>query len=49
LAEDIAAATCVENALRSIQISEAGLTEEEEVVRSCDSEAWLVIVVLGAN
>jgi hypothetical protein len=45
VAEDIAIATCVENTLRSVQMSKAGLTEEE-VVRACDAEAWLVIVVL---
>jgi hypothetical protein len=45
VAEDIAVATCVENTLRSVQMSEAGLTEEE-VVGACDCEAWLVIVVL---
>jgi hypothetical protein len=45
VAEEIAVATCVENALKSVRMSEAGLTEEE-VVGACDSDAWLVTVVL---
>src|SRR5262249_18259912 len=45
VAEEIAVATCVENTLRSVQMSEAGLTEQE-VVGACDCESWLVIVVL---
>jgi hypothetical protein len=45
VAEDIAVATCVENTLRSVKMSETGLTEQE-VVGACDCQAWLVIVVL---
>lgn len=45
VAEDIAVATCVENTLRTVQMSEAGLTEEE-IVGASDCKAWLVIVVL---
>ncbi|HEX7795804.1 MAG TPA: hypothetical protein VF456_15685 [Vicinamibacterales bacterium] len=45
VAEEIAVATCVENTLRSVQMSESGLTEEE-VVGACDCESWMVIVVL---
>jgi hypothetical protein len=45
VAEEIAVATCVENTLKSVQMSESGLTEEE-VVDACDCEAWMVIVVL---
>jgi hypothetical protein len=45
VAEEIAVASCVENTLRSVQMSEAGLTEEE-VVGASDCEAWLVTVVL---
>jgi hypothetical protein len=45
VAEEIAVATCIENTLRSIQMSESGLTEEE-VVDACGGEGWMVIVAL---
>jgi hypothetical protein len=45
VADETAGATCVENALRSVQMSEAGRTENE-VVGACDCETWLVTVVL---